>query len=222
MKLFSYQIPLEEKPLLVLKPRWLSYFFIVIFWIIGIGAAGFLVNLFQPSWWSTKEGKIALLIVGIIALVHIILNFWKKFLTAYIVTPCRIIDVTQEKILSRIVTEINLEDIGEIRIKRGLLGKKIHFKLKNNKGEIVFYNISHSVKVRDLILEAGSELSSRVQKEGEDCDVVLKDNRAYKVPLSYSYYGSKDEHFGKGKKESILQKVKTVAKRNKKRDEKTD
>jgi len=192
------------------------------FWIIGIGAVGFLINLSNPFWWNTREGKIALLIIGIIALVHIILNFWKKFLTAYIITPCRIIDVTQEKILSRIVTEINLEDIGEIRVKRGLLGRRIHFKLKNNKGEIVFYNISHPVKIRDLILEAGSELSSRAQKEGEDCDVVLKDNRAYKVPLSYSYYGSKDEHFEKGKKKSILQKVKMAAKRNKKRDEKTD
>jgi len=219
MSLFSYKLPLEEKPILVIKTHWTNYLTYPLRWLGLALLIGFAITFAFPFWWGTKEGQIGITACfGIISVVTV-LKYWKYFLTTYIVTPCRVVDVTQEKVLSRVITEVNLEDLDEVVAKRKpffgwIIGRgNIYLRLKNKKGEIVLFNVKSPRKLKESIEKIKNDLVNKVSKEGEECDVTLTDDKEYKVPLTYSYYGDKKEALEGGKKLSIIDRIR--ARKNK-------
>ncbi|MFH1183398.1 MAG: hypothetical protein V1690_04005 [Candidatus Moraniibacteriota bacterium] len=199
MGVFNFNIPEDEQLLVVAKAHWSSYLFS---WLKVITAGvilGAILTFSWPFWWENKWGRIGLVIFIIAGAFYCLLDFWKRFLTTYLVTPCRIIDITQEKILRRVITEINLEEIDEVVLRKiSGLNKFFHkgnvlIKLQNKKGILVLYDLKNPEKVKDEIISLLEETESIVSQKGEECNVILKDNCTHSVPLSYSYYGDRKE-----------------------------
>lgn len=69
----------------------------------------------------------------------------------------------------------------------------ILIKLKNKKGILVLYDLKNPEKVKDEITSLLEETESIVSQKGEECNVILKDDRTHSVPLSFSYYGDRKE-----------------------------
>lgn len=199
MGVFNFNIAEGEQLLVVAKSHWTSYLFSWLKVIIAGAILNAILTFSWPFWWENKWGRIGLLIFIVAGVSYCLVDFWKKFLTTYIVTPCRIIDITQEKILRRVITEINLEEVGGVVLKKaGGLSKLLHkgniiIKLKNKKGILVLYGVGNPEDVKEKIDTALQETKDIVSKEGKECNVVLEDNRTHSVPLAYSYYGDRKE-----------------------------
>ncbi len=199
MAMFDFSLPLEEKPIKVIKIHWSAYL-AVFLKIVVTGLILFsLLFLAAPYWWQNYYGRIGLLIFLGLAITYLIQDYWKKFLTAYIVTGDSLIDVTQEKILKRVVTEIEIQNIDKIKIKRNFLRKKILnvgeiiFGLKEEGGILVFYHSKNPKEIKKLIKSLVKEREGIVKRKGSECRVVEKESEAEKVPLTFAYYGKKAE-----------------------------
>ena len=230
MGVFNFNLPEEERPLIVAKAHWVSYSFSWLKVILTGGILGMLITFSWPFWWENKWGRVGIVVFLVAAVLYCLLDFWKRFLTTYVVTPCRIIDITQEKILKRVITEISLEEIGDIIIKPGnwinkwLKKGNILIKLKDEKGVMVFYDILNPDKVKDILTGLQEETSSIINKKGEECDVIMKDDRKHAVPLTYSYYGDRQERGkknGNGLHRTVRGNGLVVVKKSKEKKEKS-
>lgn len=197
MSIFSFSIPQEENTLFIGKAHWSSYFSILIK-TLAIGLIMFLILTFiWPSWWTSRVGKIGVVVLILSVFVYAIFDFWNRFLTTYIITRCRLIDITQEMFVRRVITEIDINEVEETIVKQRSWWDRLYhkgdviIKLKENKGVLVFYDIANPTKVKDILEEINKETSEIIEKGGEECDVVLKDDKEHKIPLSYAYYGEK-------------------------------
>lgn len=199
MGVFNFNIAEGERLLAVVKSHWTGYLFS---WVKLIAAGlilGATITVSWPFWWENKWGRIGLVVFIIFGVSYCLLDFWKRFLTTYIVTPCRIVDITQEKLLRRVITEITLEEIERVVLKKAkglnkLFNKgNVIIKLKGQKGILVLYNVGDPENLKEKINSALQDAQNIINKEGEECNVVLKDNATYSVPLTYSYYGDRKE-----------------------------
>ncbi len=197
MSISNFSLPEEEKPLLVTKMHWATYlkaprrvFVFVVFF-------GLMLSFIIPLWWESKVGSVGLIISLVIVIVYLLVEWWKIFLTTYIITPCRLIDITQEKLLKRVITEIAVEEVDEIKIKTQSSFEKLVkkgsliFKLFEEKGILVFYNIPNPENAQKILEELKNEKLEIVGKEKQECSVVVQNNKSEKVPLTYSYFGEK-------------------------------
>lgn len=199
MGVLNFNIPEEEQLLVIAKTHWASYIFSWLKVAIAGVVLGAILTFSLPFWWENKWGRICLVIFIVAGATYCLLDFWKRFLTTYLVTPCRVVDITQEKLLRRVITEINLEEIDEVVLRKvSGLNKFLHkgnvlIKLKNKKGILVLYDLKNPEKVKDEINGLLQETESIVSQPGEECNVILKDNRTHSVPLTYSYYGDRKD-----------------------------
>jgi hypothetical protein len=196
MSIFAFSIPEDEKTLFIAKPHWSSSSAAWLKVLIGVAILAVILSFLFSDWWESHWGRIFLIVVLAAALIYILIDSWNRFLTTYIITQCRLIDITQEKFFRRTITEIDLDETEEVIIKQGWwdrLFKKGNaiIKLKNNKGVLVYYDVSNPDVVREIVEGVQKETTGIIAKEGKECDVILKDDREHKVPLSYSYYGEK-------------------------------
>lgn len=197
MGTFDLAFPLSEEPIKIIKFHWIAYAKVIA--KIFITAAVLFALLFPtvPFWWQTYYGRIGIFIFFSVSLAFLIKDFWKKFATAYIITGEKLIDVTQEKILKRVVTEIEIENIEKIKIKKNFLRRKffdvgdIIFGLKNEVGILVFYNIRSPLEVKKIINGLIEEKKEIVSQKGEECRVEGEASSEEKVPLTVSYFGEK-------------------------------
>jgi len=197
MGVFNFNIPEDEQLLTVAKAHWTSYLvvgFKVITASVVLGAA---VTGLWPFWWENKWARIGLIVFIVGGVLYCLLDFWKRFLTTYLVTQCRVIDITQEKILRRVVTEINLEEIEEVIVRKtGGINKIFHkgnvlIKLNNKKGVLVLYDLKNPEQTKDTIVQLLEQTKEIINQKGEECNVTLQDNKTHSVPLSYAYYGDR-------------------------------
>jgi len=198
MSIFAFSIPQDEKTLFIAKAHWSSYLAAWLKVIAGVAILGVGLNFLFSGWWQGHLGRIVLIIFLAAALAYALIDFWNRFLTTYIITQCRLIDITQERFFRRTITEIDLDEAEETIIKQtwwDRLFKKgnVIIKLKNNKGVLVYYDVPNPDAVREILEGVRKETAGIMEKEGKECDVILKDDREHKVPLSYSYYGEKGE-----------------------------
>jgi len=218
MSIFAFPIPEDEKTLFIAKAHWSSYFATWLKIIIGGAAAALVLTLVLPAWWESHWGRIGLIVALAAALVYAIINFWNRFLTTYLITQCRLIDITQEKFFRRVITEIDSDEVEEVIVKQSwwdrLFGKgNAIIKLKNDKGVLVYYDIHKPETVREILEGRQKETAEIMERESKECDVILKDDQEHKIPLSYAYYGEKAQQKKNG---SGLIIVKKNAKKNKK------
>jgi len=199
MGIFTFSIPQEEKKLLIAKIHWSNYLIICLKLLIAGLLLAVILTFSQPFWWEGHWGRIGVMFFIAGAVIYAIFDFWKRFLTTYIITQCRLIDITQEKIFRRIITEVVVEEAEEIIIKNDSWLDKIFkkgdliIKLKDKKGVLVFYSIKNPEIAKKILEGIKEETTKIVDKKGEECSVILKDNKTHNVPLSYSYYGEKAE-----------------------------
>jgi len=237
MGFFTFSIPQEEKTFLIARMHWTGYLGT---WlkVLATGLVlGLIFTLSWPFWWQGRWGKIIITVFVFAALAYLLLDFWKKYLTTYIITQCRIIDITQEKIFRRMITEISLDEIEETIIKqnhwwdKALKRGDVIVKLKSKKGVMVFYSIRNPELVQSILGEIEEETAKIVDKKGKECDVILEDNRVKTVPLSYSYYGEegvkgaatdKEKEKEEGKEQSRSENLIVVKKKKKKSKKLTD
>jgi len=218
MSIFAFPIPEDEETLLIAKAHWSSYLTNWLKVIVGVAVLALILSFLFSGWWETRWGRIFLIVILALAFIYILIDFWNRFLTANIITQCRLIDITQEKFSRRVITEIDLDEVEEIIIKQSwwdkLFGKgHAVIKLKNNKGVLVYYDVHNPEKVKEILEGVQKETSQIMEKEGKECDVILKDDQEHKIPLSYAYFGEK----AKQKKNSGgLLIVKKNAKKHKK------
>jgi len=196
MGIFAFSIPEDEKTLLIAKAHWSSYLAIWLKIIVGGTLLALVLNLLLGAWWESHWGRVGLIVVVAAALAYILIDFWNRFLTTYIITQCRLVDITQEKFFRRVITEIDLDEVEEVIVKQTwwdrLFGKgHVLIKLKSDKGALAYYDIHAPERVREILEGVQKETTEIMGKEGKECDVILKDDREHKVPLSYSYYGEK-------------------------------
>lgn len=206
--MFSFALPEGERALMISKAHWSSYLSV---WLKVVATAIILVLILTFSWenwWNSHVGKAGVAFFLILAFGYVIFDFWNRFLTSYIITQCRLIDITQERFFRRTITEIDINEVEEIIYKQRSLWDKIFkkgdliIKLKEEKGVLVFYDVLEGEKAREVIEEINKETSTIFKKEAKGCDVILKDNKEHKVPLSYQYYGDKAK--GKSSKNGLL------------------
>lgn len=199
MGIFSFSIPEGENTLFIAKAHWSSY---LATWLklLAVGMIlGSALTLSFPQWWDGRWGRIGIIVFAIGAFGYTIFDFWNSFLTTYIITQCRIIDITQEKFFRRVITEIDINEVEEALVKQRSWWDRIFkkgdviIKLKEEKGVLVFYGVHNPIKVQEILEEVKKETIEIIEKKGEECDVVLKDDKEHKIPLSYSYYGEKAE-----------------------------
>jgi len=197
MGIFTFSIPEGEKTLFITKAHWSSY---LILWlkILAVGIfLGLVLNFTLPLWREGRWGWIGIAIFAVGALGYVIFDFWNRFLTSYIITQCRLIDITQEKFFRRTITEIDINEIEETIVKQRSWCDKIFkkgdviIKLNEKKGVLVFYDVGNPARVQEILKNIKEETAEIIEKKGEECDVILKDDREHKIPLSYSYYGEK-------------------------------
>ncbi len=189
--------PLEEEPIKIIKMHWIAY--LKVLFKIAVTGLVLFVLLFPtvPFWWQTYYGRIGIFIFFSIAIIFLVKDFWKKFATVYVVTGEKLIDVTQEKILKRIVTEIGIENIEKIKIKKNFVRRRIFdvgdiiFGLKNEVGILAFYNIKSPEEIRKIINCLIDEKKEIVSQKGSECKVSGGEISEEKVPLTVSYYGEK-------------------------------
>lgn len=212
--MFNFPLPQDEEPLLIIKAHWSSYLsgFLKVVFAVTVPAVA--VTLIRDFWWREKWGQAAVVILVFGALIYLLISFWKKFLTTYIITRCRLIDITQSGVLKREITEITLDEIEEARaIMRGLASKifctgRAAVKLKNGRGVVIFYDIKNPETVKEILEEVEKRVANIVGKRGRECNVVLKDNTVKKVPLSYSYYGERAERLGRKNGDLVIKEKK--------------
>lgn len=220
MGVFNFDIAEGEQLLAVVKSHWTSYLLSWLKVIIAGIVLGAILTFSLPFWWENNWGRIGLAFFIVVGVSYCLVDFWKKFLTTYIVTPCRIVDITQEKILRRVITEINLEEVENVVLRKtGGFNKLFHrgniiIELKNKKGILVLYNVGNPESVKDKITAVLQDTESIVSKGGEECNVVLKDDRTHSVPLTYSYYGDRKERAEKNDSGLVVVKKKN-GKKNK-------
>ncbi len=188
--------------------------------IIIAGSVIFAVLFFAvPFWWQTYYGRIGVFIFLVFATIFLVKDFWKKFSTFYIITGDKIIDVTQEKVLKRVVTEIEMENIEKIRVKKNFVRRKLFgvgdliFGLKNGAGILVFYNVKNPLEIKKLIRSLIREKEEIVSQKGEECKVVGNESMEEKVPLTVAYYGEKlrkkdEENKSRNKNEDMIEEKK--------------
>lgn len=197
MGTFDLAFPLSEEPIKIIKFHWIAYIKVVA--KIFITATVLFILLFPtvPFWWQTYYGRIGIFIFFSVSVVFLVKDFWKKFATAYIITGEKLVDVTQEKVLKRVVTEIEIENIEKIKIKKNFLRRKLFnvgdiiFGLKNEVGILVFYNIRSPLEVKKIINGLIEEKKEIVNQRGEECRVEGEPSAEEKVPLTVSYFGEK-------------------------------
>lgn len=209
--MFNVSIPLEEKPTGIFKAHPLSYFFVVLKVILVSLFLLLILYFVWPDWWDNYYGKLVAYLIVFFLVLYIFIKFWKKFLGAYLITPCRIIDVTQEGFLKRTITEIDIEDVDRVKIVTGLFQKifkmgKIIIGLKEKKGILVFYDVKDPYYIEKLILEIKEEREKLLSKKGSECKIIMEENRAELVPLTYSYYGDKAKDHEKGERPNSKKK----------------
>lgn len=197
MSIFTFSIPEEENTLFIGKAHWSSYLSTLLK-ILATGLILFLILTFSwPAWWSGHLGKIGLIVFILLVFGYAVFDFWNRFLTTYIITQCRLIDITQEIFFRRVITEIDIKEVAETIVKqrswwdRFFRKGDVIIKLKDDKGVLVFYDIVEPDRVQNILEEINKETAEIIEKQGEECDVILKDDKEHKVPLSYSYYGEK-------------------------------
>lgn len=181
----------------IAKAHWSSYLVLWLKILVAGIVLGLVLNFTLPLWWESRWGWIGIVIFVVGALGYIIFDFWNRFLTSYIITQCRLIDITQEKFFRRIITEIDINEIEEVIAKQRSWCDKIFkkgdviIKLNEKKGVLVFYDVGNPARAQEILEDIKKETAEIIEKKGEECDVVLKDDREHKIPLSYSYYGEK-------------------------------
>lgn len=197
MSIFTFSLPQEETALFIGKAHWSSYLSTLLK-ILATGLIVFLILTFSwPFWWSGHWGKIAIVVFVLGVFGYAIYDCWNRFLTTYIITQCRVIDITQEMFFRRVITEIDVKEAGETIVKQRSWWDRFYnkgdliIKLSNGKGVLVFYDIVDPVRVQGILDELNKEASDIIEKRGEECDVILKDDKEHQVPLSYAYYGDK-------------------------------
>ena len=214
MGIFKFALPLDEEPIKIVRNHWVAGFK-VLAKIVITGLILFAVLFFVfPFWWQTYYGRIGIFVFLIFATIFLVKDVWKKFSTFYIITGDKIIDVTQEKILKRVVTEIEMENIEKIKIKKNFVRRRIFgvgdliFGLKNEAGILVFYNVKNPLEVKKTIQSLIREKDEIIGQKGEECKVVGNESAEEKVPLTVSYYGKKlkerNEKFGKKDEEKEM------------------
>jgi len=197
MGIFNFSFLDGEKPLLVLRTHWTSYFNVCVGSVLLLVAFVGLLTKIWPTWWENKWGVLGLVFVMVVDFLSLAVNLWKKFLTTYIVTNSRVIDITQEKILQRAITEISLSEIEEAKVKPQSWWEKINgrgniiLKLQDRKGTIIFYNIKDPEKTLETLKETKEAINKILRQEGEECNVLEQGEEEQKVPLTYSYFGEK-------------------------------
>ena len=199
MGISTFSIPEEEKTLFIAKAHWSSY---LVVWlkILVIGLVlGLVLSLTLPLWWKEHWGRIGIIVFVVGAFGYAIFDFWNRFLTSYIITQCRLIDITQEKFFRRVITEIDINEVEEVIVKQRFWWNKILnkgdaiIKLNEKKGVLVFYDVWSPARVQKILEDIKKETSEIIEKRGAECDVILKDDQEHKIPLSYSYYGERAE-----------------------------
>ena len=217
MEILSFSLPEKEKPLLVVKSHWSSYLAVFIKAAVAILLIILFVFVVWPLWWEEKWGRLGLVFLILVGSLYVLLDYWKRFLTAYIITRCRLIDITQEKINHREITEIGLEEVDDIVVKKSGLWDKIMkkgrivIKVKGGKGVLVFYDVKKPERVEEVFKQIQEDIANIVDKEGKECSVILEDDKTHRVPLSFSYYGDKKERMEKKSKELLVVKKKNAA-----------
>ncbi len=198
--MFNFSLPQDEELIAVIKCHWSSYLIVTLKVFFIEIALGLLLALIYPFWWEEKWGRISVLVLVLLAFVYLLVSFWKRFLTSYIITKQRLIDITQEKIFRREMTEIKIEDIEKTVVKKtGFFDKifqkgRIVLQLKNEEGLLVFYEVKSPEKIQEIIEEMRKKITDILGKKGQTCNVILKDSKAEKIPLKYTYYGDKKEN----------------------------
>jgi len=197
MSILKFSLPEEEKPLLVIKMHWTTYFKVVLKFLIFGTVLGLTLFFVSPFWWEGSVGRIGLILFFLMGFLYLAFSWWKMALTNYIITPCRIIDITQEKILKRMITEIPIEEIAELKIKtrsklESFLGRgSLIIKIIENKGVLVLYDIPRPEEALLKLEKLKNETKEIVEKEKLGCSVVIENNKEQKIPLTYSYFGEK-------------------------------
>jgi hypothetical protein len=200
MSIFAFSIPEDEKTLLIVKAHWSSYLATWLKIVFGIAILALILTFALPGWWDNRWGRIGIIIGAAAALIFVVIDFWNRFLTTYIITQCRLVDITQEKFFRRVITEIDLDEVEEVIIKQTSWWNQLFstghaiVKLKDEKGVLVYYDVFKPERVREILEGMQQETSEIIEKKGKECDVILKDDREHKVSLSYSYYGEKAKH----------------------------
>jgi len=197
MGIFNFSIPQEEKTLLVAKTHWTSYLSTWAKVLAAVLIPSLLLRFIRPFWWENRWSKIGIVIFVAAAVVYALLDLWKKILTTYIITQCRLIDITQEKIFRRVITEIDADEVEKVIVKQRFWWDKaigrgnVIVKLKSQKGVLVFYDVKSPETIKTILDGMEKEAAEIIDQKGKECDVVLEDDKVHKIPLSYSYYGNR-------------------------------
>jgi|GEM_PF-1529204 len=197
MGIFNFSIPQEEKTLLVAKVYWMSYLTAWVKILITGLILGFVLTFCWPFWWENRWGRTGIIIFSSAAIIYVLIDFWKKILTTYIITRGRLIDITQEKIFRRVITEVGVDEVDKVVVKQRfwwdrVLGRgNVIIKLKSQKGVLVFYDVKNPETIKTILEDVEKETLEILDKKGEECGVILKDDKTHKIPLNYSYYGKK-------------------------------
>ena len=203
MGIFNFPIPQDEKTLFLAKIHWASYVYTWLKILLSGLVLGLALTFILPFWWENRWGRIGFIIFISGAVGYILYDSWKKFLTSYIITQCRLIDVTQEKFFRRVITEINTEEVDEAIVKQDSWWDKLFkkgnviIKLNGQEGVLVFYDIKNPETVQNILEGIKKETREIVSKKGKECNIIMRDSKARHVPLSYSYYGDKKRRMKK-------------------------
>jgi hypothetical protein len=212
--MFNFPLPQDEEPMLIAKSHWSRYLgdFLKTAGVLAI--LGIIVTLARNSWWEEKWGQAVIIIFSFGALIFLLISFWKKFLTTYIVTRCRLIDITQSKALKREITEITLDEIEETKaIKEGIMNRifktgRVAIRLKENRGVVVLYDVGNPEKIKETLDGIQEGVTDIMGRKSRECSVILEDSAEKKVPLSYSYYGDRAKRLGRKNGDLVIKRRK--------------
>lgn len=219
MGILKFSLSEEEKPLFIARMHWSVYLRLLFYFLFFSFFLGLIIFFLMPFWWEDKFGRIGLLVFLSLGFLYILFKVWKMALTNYIITPFRIIDITQEKVLKRVITEIPLEEVCDFEVQEknwfDKMCKKgsLVIKVAENKGKIIFHDIPEPEKAFLELEKIRKDKSEIISREKQPCSVILESNKIQKVPLTYSYFGVK------GKSDKNVSLNKKILK-NKKNEEK--
>lgn len=164
-----------EHPVFILRRHWFTFISTIVLFVFLIiipfaVAYGIRVLFPEMEWNETAAYPLIVLICSVYSL-FVLLFFYIRFIDYYldlwIVTNERIIDIAQNGLFSRMITEFELGRIQDVTTDvRGVLGTVLHFgdltvTTASSTNSIIFHQIPNPDQVREELIRLAAEYRKR-------------------------------------------------------------
>lgn len=175
---FVKQKPAEHV-IFILRRHWITFLSTIVVFIIlaalPFGVAYGAKMLFPEMIWSESAAYPVIVLIGSLYCLFTLLFFYIRFIDYYldlwIVTNERIVDIAQEGLFARNITEFELGRIQDVTTNvHGVLNTILHFgnlvvTTASSTNSIIFHQISNPDHVREELIRLAAEYRKRHQDE---------------------------------------------------------